>query len=83
MRSRPFTDLLKQHIPYRFTPEMKRIMRDFMRESPEPYVLAYPYWDAAIDGSRPSRLYCDTYRSGFEGRSYSSSLIIRSILLSS
>lgn len=31
-RLRPVTDLLEQHDPYCFTPEMKRVTRDLLRE---------------------------------------------------
>ena len=64
-RLRPVTDLLKQRTPFRFTPEMEKLIRDLLRELTEPHVLAYPDWDAAIDGSRPFRLYCDACRDGF------------------
>lgn len=44
-RLRRVTDLLKQHLPYCFTPEMEAITRDVL----EPYVLIYPDWDAYLD----------------------------------
>ncbi len=40
-------------------------VKSLLHDLCEPPVLAFLDWDAAIDGSRPFRLYCITYRDGF------------------
>ena len=44
---------------------MEGIIKSLLHELCEPPVLVFPYWDAAIDWSRPFRLYCDACRDGF------------------
>ena len=59
------TDLLKQRVPFHFTEDMEETVKSLLRELCEPPVLVFPNWDAAVDGSRPFRLYCDACRDGF------------------
>ena len=44
---------------------MECIVKSLLRELSEPPVLVFPDWDAATNGSRPFRLYCDACRDGF------------------
>ena len=57
--------MLKQRVPFPLTEDMEGIMKSLLHELCKPPVLVFPDWDAAIDGSRPFRLYCDACRDGF------------------
>lgn len=59
------TDLLKQYVPYCFTPEMERTIQDILHKLREPHIIIYLDWHAAVDVSRPFKRYCDAGCNGF------------------
>lgn len=69
-------DLLKQRDPYCFTPGTERTIRSILQEFRAPYILVYPDFDEAIDGSR---LLCTAMlpKVDLELRSNGSNLIVR------
>lgn len=51
--SRPVTDLPKYHVPYCFTPGMKRIVQDLLYKRRDEHVMPHLHRDTAIDCLRP------------------------------
>ena len=58
-RVRPTTTLLKKGATFGFTSPMEETVCALLAELAAPPVRVCPDWDAVIDKSRPSRLYCD------------------------
>ena len=56
--------LLRKGAIFTFTPDMERIVREFLAEFAAPPILVFPDWDAVIDKSRPLRLHCDASTDG-------------------
>ena len=64
-RLQPITKLLKKDVPFRFTAQMETVIRELPAVLTTPPVLVYPDFEAARDGSRNFRLYCDASAAGF------------------
>lgn len=63
-RLRPITNLLKQLILCCFTSGMECTIRGITCKFREPFISTYSRWDAAVNGSRHCRVYCDACRNG-------------------
>ena len=64
-RLQPITRLLKKDVPFSFDAEMEAVVREILKVLTKPPVLVYPDFEAARDGSRKFRLYCDASAAGF------------------
>ena len=64
-RLRPIHRLLKRNTPFDFTPDMELLIKAILTDLSNPPVLVFPDWNAAQDGSRKFRLYCDASKDGF------------------
>ena len=64
-RLQPITKLLKKDVPLSFTAQMETVIRELLAVLTTPPVLVYADFEAARDGSRNSRLYCDASALGF------------------
>ena len=64
-RLQPITRLLKKDVPFFFDAEMEAVVREILKVLTKPPVLVYPDFEAARDGSRKFRLYCDASAAGF------------------
>ena len=64
-RLEPITRLLKKDVPFSFDAEMDAVVREILKVLTKPPVLVYLDFEAARDGSRRFRLYCDTSAAGF------------------
>ena len=64
-RLQPITRLLKKDVPFSFDAEMEAVVREILKVLTKPTVLVYPDFEAARDGSRKFRLYCDASAAGF------------------
>ena len=58
-RKRPLNSLLRKRVKFEFSPHHERIVREMLDESSSPNVLAFPYFEAPISGSRNFRLVTD------------------------
>ena len=63
-RTRPLNSLLRKGVKLEFTPHHERIVREMLDELSSPNVLAFPDFEAAISGSRKSRLVTDASADG-------------------
>ena len=59
------TRLLKEDVPFSFNAEMEAVVREILKVLTKPPVLVYPDFEAAQNGSRKFRLYCDASAAGF------------------
>ena len=64
-RLQPITRLLKKDVPFSFNAEMEAVVREILKVLTKPPVLVYPDFEAARNGSRKFRLYCDASAAGF------------------
>ena len=64
-RLQPITRLLKKDVPFSFSVEMESVVRKILKVLTKPPVLVYPDFEAARNGSRKFRLYCDASAAGF------------------
>ena len=64
-RLQQITRLLKKDVPFPFDSEMEAVVRDIPKALTKPPVLVYPDFEAARNGSRKIRLYCDASAAGF------------------
>ena len=64
-RLQPIMRLLKKDVPFSFDAEMETVVREILKVLTKPLVLVYPDFEAARDGSRKFRLYCDASAAGF------------------
>ena len=64
-RLQPITRLLKKDLPFSFNAEMEAVVREILKVLPKPPVLVYPDLEAARNGSRKFRLFCDASAAGF------------------
>ena len=64
-RLQPITRLLKKDVLFSFDAEMEAAIRKILKVLTKPPVLVYPDFEAARDGSRKFRLYCDARAAGF------------------
>ena len=64
-RLQPITRLLKKDVPFSFDTEMEAVVREILKALTKPPVLVYPDFEAARNGSRKNRLYCDASAAGF------------------
>ena len=62
---RPIMSLLKKNaVVFKWTDAMTDVVRGLTTQLSSPPVLAFPDWDAALDGSRKFHLYCDASKDG-------------------
>ena len=61
----PITRLLKKNVSFSFDAEMEAVVREILKVLTKPPVLVFPDFEAARDGSRKFRLYCDASAVGF------------------
>ena len=64
-RLQPITRLLKKDVPFSFNAEMEGVVQKILKVLTKPPVLVYPDFEAAQNGSRKFRLYCDASAAGF------------------
>ena len=64
-RLQPITRLLKKDVSFSFDAEMEAVVREILKVLTKPPVLIYPDFEAARNGSRKFRLYCDASAAGF------------------
>ena len=64
-RLHSITKLLKKDVPFSLNAEMETVIREILTVLTKPPVMAYPDFEAARDGSRKFRLYCDASAAGF------------------
>ena len=64
-RLQPITRLLRNNVPFSFNAEMEALVRGILKVLTKPPVPVYPDFEAARDGSRKFRLYCDASAAGF------------------
>ncbi|CAB1107752.1 unnamed protein product [Ectocarpus sp. CCAP 1310/34] len=56
---RPLNSLLKQGVPFKYTPGMVKVVKTLLRELARPPIFVFPDWAAIEDNSRPLRLCSD------------------------
>ncbi|CAB1119757.1 unnamed protein product [Ectocarpus sp. CCAP 1310/34] len=56
---RPLNSLLKQGVPFKYTPGMVEVVKTLLSELARPPILVFPDWEAIEDNSRPLRLCSD------------------------
>ena len=64
-RLQPITRLLKKDVQFSFDPEMETVVRDILKVLTKSPVPVYADFEAARNGSRKFRLYCDASAAGF------------------
>ncbi|CAB1119356.1 unnamed protein product [Ectocarpus sp. CCAP 1310/34] len=62
---RPLNSLLKQGVPFKYTPGMVKVVNTLLSELARPPILVFPDWAAIEDNSRPLRLCSDACIDGF------------------
>ncbi|CAB1115342.1 unnamed protein product [Ectocarpus sp. CCAP 1310/34] len=62
---RPLNSLLKQGVPFKYTPGMVKVVKTLLSELARPPILVFPDWAAIEDNSRPLRLCSDACIDGF------------------
>ncbi|CAB1114482.1 unnamed protein product [Ectocarpus sp. CCAP 1310/34] len=62
---RPLNSLLKQGVPFKYTPGMVMVVKTLLSELARPPILVFPDWAAIEDNSRPFRLCSDACIDGF------------------
>ncbi|CAB1113095.1 unnamed protein product [Ectocarpus sp. CCAP 1310/34] len=62
---RPLNSLLKQGVPFKFTPGMVKVVKSLLSEFARPPILVFADWAAVEDDSRPLRLCSDACIDGF------------------
>ncbi|CAB1101076.1 unnamed protein product [Ectocarpus sp. CCAP 1310/34] len=62
---RPLNSLLKQGVPFQYTPGMVKVVKTLLGELARPPILVFPDWTAIEDNSRPLRLCSDACIDGF------------------
>ncbi|CAB1099916.1 unnamed protein product [Ectocarpus sp. CCAP 1310/34] len=62
---RPLNSLLKQGVPFKYTPGMVMVVKTLLSELARPPTLDFPDWAAIEDNSRPLRLCSDACIDGF------------------
>ncbi|CAB1111208.1 unnamed protein product [Ectocarpus sp. CCAP 1310/34] len=62
---RPLNSLLKQGVPFKYTPGMVKVVKTLLSELARPPILVFPDWAAIEDNSRPLHLWSDACIDGF------------------
>ncbi|CAB1106763.1 unnamed protein product [Ectocarpus sp. CCAP 1310/34] len=62
---RPLNSLLKQVVPFEYTPGMVKVVKTLLSELARPPILVFPDWAAIEDNSRPLGLCSDACIDGF------------------
>ncbi|CAB1107844.1 unnamed protein product [Ectocarpus sp. CCAP 1310/34] len=62
---RPLNSLLKQGVPFKYTPGMVKVVKTLLSELARPPILVFRDWAAVEDNSRPLRLCSDACIDGF------------------